>query len=213
MLTDRKATARRGDVVVSPDHGAVLVLAEPDREPADVDMPATTYATTPLGRLVQLRSGTPVRTVRNPVRRFRLLQETACALADSLGCADATIDGMTAHQAHVEADGYRDRTRTREELIALAQGGKLSRTAVNEVLARLDLIPYEPRIEITYTITGSFTVAEDGQTDDQLGDEIRHCLGHVLEASTCPPSGLITGTERRDVTIDSVRHTTGDDPF
>jgi len=73
-----------------------------------------------------------------------------------------------------------------------------SRDVLDAFLSRFDLDPYQPRVKVTYTITGSFEVDSDD------ADEVEDNVEQNLRVDSDDVDGAVEYSDNFDVTVRSV---------
>ena len=68
-------------------------------------------------------------------------------------------------------------------MIEQYRDSEYSRDVLDAFLSRFDLDPYQPRVKVTYTITGSFEVDSDdaGEVEDNVEEYLRVDLDNVYD--------------------------------
>jgi hypothetical protein len=117
--------------------------------------------------------------VTDPTRQAELLR---AALAADVAARRALAD--TAEQRRTELDQLRaSQARTlagiRDYAIDKYRNDEINRGVLDAFLARFDLDPYQPRVKVTYTITGSFEV--DSDNTDEVENNVEEYLGVDLD--------------------------------
>jgi hypothetical protein len=77
--------------------------------------------------------------------------------------------------------------------------GRLGRAQINDFLQRLQQRPYQPRLRVSYTITGTFDIDPDDV--DAHADEIAERIAVDLD----PIDGLVAGSHTEQVTVTSMQ--------
>src|SRR5207247_10128640 len=113
------------------------------------------------GRIVREPDTMLAAPVTDPTRQAELLR---AALAAEVATRWALAE--TAEQRRTELDQLRtsrnrNLTAIRGYVIVDYRAAEYSRDVLDAFLARFDLDPYQPRVKVTYTITGSFEVDSD----------------------------------------------------
>jgi hypothetical protein len=131
------------------------------------------------GRIVREADTMLAVPVTDPTRQAELLR---AALAAEVAARRALAD--TAEQRRTELDQLRaSQARTlagiRDYAIDQYRDDEINRGVLDAFLARFDLDPYQPRVKVTYTITGSFEV--DSDNTDEVENNVEEYLGVDLD--------------------------------
>ena len=181
-------------VRVLGDETPVIVTGEPTAVPLDDSLTFEEITTVRCSTgALSLWAGTLVIPLVEPETRAQLLLDATITLAQDL--AHAHADGEDLAEARTQ--------RLRAQLIEVTRRGRLDRSDLNTALVRAGLEEYHPRTLVTYTVTGSYLVEAEAD-DPTVRADAEHCLGHVLEATGCEPTDLVTGSEHRTVHVQNV---------
>ena len=133
------------------------------------------------GRIVRYPDTTLAVPVTDPARQVELLR---AALAADVAARQTLAD--TVQQRITELDQLRAAnaqrlTDIREFVIEQYRQTDISRDVLDAFLARFDLDPYQPRVKVSYTITGSFQVDSDDTdaVETNVEDYLRPDLDEV----------------------------------
>jgi hypothetical protein len=134
--------------------------------------------------------------ITDPVTRAWLLTE---AFAFTRRTYLWAVGELTAERQHVQ-DARKDRERflgdVREFLIARVRDGQLDGQPVNDFLQRHHQPPYQPRLRVAYTITGTFEIDGDQDPDDGR-------LDHLIAVDLDGIANADRGTDRHQVQVTS----------
>jgi hypothetical protein len=131
------------------------------------------------GRIVREPDTMLAAPVTDPTRQAELLR---AALAAEVVTRRALAE--TAEQRRTELDQLRvsnagTLAEIRDYVIADYRADEYSRDVLDAFLARFDLDPYQPRVKVTYTVTGSFEV--DSDSAGEVEDNVEEYLGVDLD--------------------------------
>lgn len=150
------------------------------------------------GRIVREADTVLAVPVTDPARQAELL---GAALAADLAVRRALA--ATAEQRRTELNQLRASQAgtlagIRDYAIDQYRDDEISRDVLDTLLARLNLDPYQPRVKVTYTITGSFEVDSDnaGEVEDNVDDYLRPDLDDIAD--------VVVDSDDYSVSVDSV---------
>ncbi len=133
------------------------------------------------GRIVREPDTMLAAPVTDPTRQAELLR---AALA--VEAATRQVLAETAEQRRTELDQLRASNagtlaEIRDYVIADYRADEYSRDVLDAFLARFGLDPYQPRVKVIYTVTGSFEVDSDdaGEVEDNVEEYLRVDLDDV----------------------------------
>jgi hypothetical protein len=154
------------------------------------------------GRIVREADTMLAAPVTDPTRQAELLR---AALAADVAARQTLAE--TAEQRRTELDQLRaSQARTlaeiRDYVIADYRADEFSRDVLDAFLARFDLDPYQPRVKVTYTITGSFAVDSDD------ADEVEDNVDQNLRVDIDDVDGVVEYSDDYSVSVRSVEPVT-----
>jgi hypothetical protein len=154
------------------------------------------------GRIVREPDTMLAAPVTDPTRQAELLR---AALAADAATRQALTE--TAEQRRTELDQLRTgQTRTlgaiRDYVIAEYRADEVSRDVLDTFLARFDLDPYQPRVKVTYTITGSFEVDSDN------ADEVENNVEEYLRVDLDDVDDIVEYSDEFSVSVRSAEPVT-----
>jgi hypothetical protein len=136
--------------------------------------------------------------VTDPTRQVELLRAALTAdvaarqaLAETAQQRGTDLNQLRATQARTLAE-------IRQYAIDQYRDDELSREGLNAFLNRFDLDPYQPRVKVTYTITGSFEVDSDNT------NEVENNVEQNLGVDTAYVDGVVEYSDDFDVSVSSV---------
>jgi hypothetical protein len=155
------------------------------------------------GRIVREADTMLAVPVTDPTRQAELLR---AALAADVAVRRALAE--TAEQRRTELDQLRTgQTRTlaaiRDYAIADYRADEFSRDVLDAFLARFDLDPYQPRVKVAYTITGSFEVDSDN------ADEVENNVEEYLRVDLDDVDDTVEYSDEFNVSVRGVEPVTG----
>ena len=121
--------------------------------------------------------------VTDPTRQAELLCAALAADVTARQALAATAEQRRTELAELRASNAGTLAEIRDYVIADYRADEYSRDVLDAFLARFDLDPYQPRVKVTYTITGSFEVDSDnaGEVEDNVEEYLGVDLDNVYD--------------------------------
>ncbi len=150
------------------------------------------------GRIVREADTMLAVPVTDPTRQAELLR---AALAADVAARQALAE--TAQQRRTDLDQLRvsqagTLAGIRDYAIDQYRDDEISRDVLDTLLARLGLDPYQPRVKVTYTITGSFEVDSDN------ADDVENDVDNYLRPDLDDVTDVVVDSDDYSVSVDSV---------
>ena len=133
------------------------------------------------GRIVREPDTMLAAPVTDPTRQAELLRAALAAEAATRQALAETAEQRRTELDQLRASNAGTLAEIRDYVIADYRADEYSREVLDAFLARFDLDPYQPRVKVTYTITGSFEVDSDdaGEVEDNVEEYLRVDLDDV----------------------------------
>ena len=131
------------------------------------------------GRIVREADTMLAVPVTDPTRQAEMLRAALAADAATRQALTETAEQRRTELAELRASQARTLAGIRDYVIADYRADEFSRDVLDAFLARFDLDPYQPRVKVAYTITGSFEV--DSDNADEVENNVEEYLGVDLD--------------------------------
>jgi hypothetical protein len=133
------------------------------------------------GRIVRYPDTTLAVPVTDPARQVELLRAALAADVAARHSLADTVQQRVTELDQLRAANAQRLTDIREFVIEQYRQTDISRDVLDAFLARFDLDPYQPRVKVSYTITGSFQVDSDDTdaVETNVEDYLRPDLDEV----------------------------------
>lgn len=135
------------------------------------------------GRIVREADTMLAAPVTDPTRQAELLRAALAADVATRQALAATAEQRRTELDQLRASNAGTLAEIRDYVIADYQADEYSRDVLDAFLARFDLDSYQPRVKVSYTITGSFEVDSDnaGEVEDNVEEYLRVDLDNVYD--------------------------------
>ena len=150
------------------------------------------------GRIVREPDTMLAAPVTDPTRQAELLRAALAAEAATRQALAETAEQRRTELDQLRASNAGTLAEIRDYVIADYRADEYSRDVLDAFLARFDLDPYQPRVKVTYTITGSFEVDSDD------ADEVEDNVEQNLRVDSDDVDGAVEYSDNFDVTVRSV---------
>jgi hypothetical protein len=131
------------------------------------------------GRIVREADTVLAVPVTDPTRQAELLRAALAADVAARQALAETAQQRSTDLAELRVSSTGTLAGIRDYVIADYRADEFSRDVLDAFLARFDLDPYQPRVKVTYTITGSFEV--DSDNAGEVEDNVEEYLGVDLD--------------------------------
>ena len=157
------------------------------------------------GRIAREADTTLAVPVTDPARQAELLRAalaadiaTRRALDATRQALDATAEQRRTELAELRAGQARTLAAIRDYVIDQYRDDELGRDVLDAFLERFNLDPYQPRVKVTYTISGSFEV--DGDNPDDVENNVEEYLRPDIDDI----DDLVEGSDEYRVSVGTV---------
>jgi hypothetical protein len=150
------------------------------------------------GRIVREADTMLAVPVTDPTRQAELLRAALAADVSARQALAETAQQRSTELAELRVSKTGTLAEIRDYVIADYRADEFSRDVLDAFLARFDLDPYQPRVKVTYTITGSFEVDSDN------ADDVENDVDNYLRPDLDDVTDVVVDSDDYSVSVDSV---------